>query len=61
MISDLIVAAAVAFALAFSAAWLASPALRSWIERPKYGFLDAVRGYDRRQMRHHEDREEQPS
>jgi hypothetical protein len=46
MISDLIVWASVAFAVAFVAAWAASPALRTWIERPKHHFLDAARQYD---------------
>ena len=47
MISDLIVWASVAFAIVFVVAWAVSPALRAWIERPKYRFIDAVQGYDR--------------
>lgn len=47
MISALIVWASLAFALAFVAAWAASPDLRAWIERPKYRFLESVQGYDR--------------
>jgi hypothetical protein len=47
MISDLVVWAAVALTVAFIAGWAVSPALRSWIERPKHTFLDAVRRYDR--------------
>jgi hypothetical protein len=46
VISDLIVWSSVALALAFVAAWAASPALRAWIERPKHRFLDAVQRYD---------------
>ena len=49
MITDLIVLASAALTLAFVVAWLVSPALRAWIERPKYRFQDAVQGYDRAQ------------
>ena len=49
MISDAIVLASAIFALAFAAAWAMRPGLRAWIERPKYDFQDAVRGYDRAQ------------
>jgi hypothetical protein len=47
MITDLIVSASVLLALAFTAAWAASPRLRAWIEQPKYRFLDALADYDR--------------
>lgn len=47
MISDFIVWASAALTLAFVAAWVASPGLRAWIERPKHRFLESVRGYDR--------------
>jgi hypothetical protein len=40
--TDLIVLASGAFALAFTIAWALSPALRRWIERPKYRFLKDV-------------------
>jgi hypothetical protein len=46
MITDLIVAASIVFALAFTAAWAVSPGVRAWIERPKYRFQDSVRAYD---------------
>jgi hypothetical protein len=46
MISDLIVFASAAFAAAFAAAWAMRPGLRAWIERPKFEFQDALRGYD---------------
>lgn len=49
MITDLVVLASVAFAVAFVVAWLVSPRLRAWIERPKHRFHDAVQGYDRTQ------------
>lgn len=49
MITNLIVSASVLLALAFVAAWAASPRLRAWIERPKYRFLDALADYDREQ------------
>jgi hypothetical protein len=47
MITDLIVYSAGGLTLAFVVAWAASPALRAWIERPKYQFLENVRRYDR--------------
>jgi hypothetical protein len=46
MIMDTIVLLAGAFALLFLAAWLISPKLRVWIERPKYRFLADVQSYD---------------
>ncbi|MDH4066803.1 MAG: hypothetical protein OEW19_20575 [Acidobacteriota bacterium] len=61
MITDVVVLASVAFAVAFLAAWLASPGLRAWIERPKYRFHDAVQGYDRGQRRQPPRREEHSS
>lgn len=47
MAMDLIVLIAIVFALVFFAAWISSPTLRAWIERPKYRFLADVEGYDR--------------
>ena len=44
---DWIVLIAVLFAVVFLAAWASSPALRVWIERPKYRFLADVENYDR--------------
>ena len=44
---DLVVLIAVLCALVFVAAWIVSPALRAWIERPKYRFLADIEGYDR--------------
>jgi hypothetical protein len=46
MITDLIVLASVLFTAAFVIAWLLSPALRSWVERPKHRFHDRSRDYD---------------
>ena len=43
---DLIVLATVVFAFAFFAAWLVSPGLRAWIERPKYQFQASLQRYD---------------
>jgi hypothetical protein len=43
---DLIVLAALLFTVIFFIAWLVSPALRTWIERPKYRFLASVQNYD---------------
>ncbi len=53
MITDVIVLASAAFTVAFVAAWLVSPALRNWIERPKHRFHEAVTDYDLAQHRHH--------
>jgi hypothetical protein len=44
---DFIVLAVLIFVVVFFAAWLISPALRTWIERPKYRFLADVEDYDR--------------
>ena len=49
MITDIIVLASVAASVAFVVAWALLPALRAWIERPKYHFLAAVRRYDQTQ------------
>jgi len=43
---DVIVFLALGFAIAFVVAWIASPALRAWIERPKYRFQKNLRSYD---------------
>ena len=43
---DLIVGIAALFAVVFFAAWLISPRLRAWVERPKYRFQANVRSYD---------------
>jgi hypothetical protein len=45
---DAIVFLAVAFAIAFLAAWMVSPGLRTWIERPKYRFQKDVQSYDQK-------------
>ena len=46
---DLIVGLAALFAVVFFAAWLISPRLRAWVERPKYRFQANVRSYDETQ------------
>jgi hypothetical protein len=48
---DVIVGLSLLFALAFLAAWIFSPALRAWVERPKYRFQENVRRYDQMQGR----------
>jgi hypothetical protein len=53
VISDIVVMASVVFALVFVAAWVVSPALRAWIERPKHRFHEAVTEYDLAQQRSH--------
>lgn len=49
MMMDAIVLLAVAFAVVFLVAWIVSPGLRAWIERPKYRFLANVKSYDEAQ------------
>jgi hypothetical protein len=48
---DAIVLATVLFAFAFFAAWLLSPGLRTWIERPKYQFQGNLERYDEARRR----------
>jgi len=43
---DVIVFLALGFAIVFVVAWSVSPALRAWIERPKYRFQKNLRSYD---------------
>ena len=43
---DVIVGLAVLFTVAFLVAWIVSPRLRAWVERPKYRFQADVRSYD---------------
>ena len=52
MISSIIVIGSLVFGLAFFVAWCLSPALRRWVERPKYHFLSRVQQYDRARRRH---------
>jgi len=47
MITDLIVGLALLMSMIFVAAWWLLPDFRTWIERPKHQFQDALRGYDR--------------
>jgi hypothetical protein len=47
MIVNLIVFLALIFAAVFTVAWLALPALRTWLEKPKYRFQENLRRYDR--------------
>ena len=61
MITDIIVLASMAFALGFVAAWLVSPSLRAWIERPKHRFHEAVTEYDLAQHRSRQARENSSS
>jgi len=51
VISGIIVIASVGFGVAFVVAWCCSPALRRWVERPKYNFLARVQRYDRAHRR----------
>lgn len=43
---DFLVFSATAAALAFVAAWAASPRLRRWIEAPKYAFQERLNQFD---------------
>lgn len=49
MIIDVIVFSSLLFAIVFFVAWLRTPRLRSWIERPKYRFQANVQSYDKKQ------------
>lgn len=44
---DWIVLIAVLLTVLFLVAWISSPTLRAWIERPKHRFLADVEDYDR--------------
>jgi hypothetical protein len=43
---NVIVALAILFAAAFTAAWAISPKLRAWIEQPSYRFQKNAQSYD---------------
>ena len=43
---DVVVFLALGFAVVLVVAWSVSPALRAWIERPKYRFQENLRSYD---------------
>ena len=43
---DLIVLVTLVFVIVFVVAWGVSPALRAWIERPKYRLQDNLRSYE---------------
>ena len=43
---DVVVFVALGFSAAFTVAWALSPALREWIERPKYRFQESLRAFD---------------
>jgi hypothetical protein len=43
---DWIVLLSAGFAAAFTAAWLLSPALRAWIERPKHRFQQNLADFE---------------
>lgn len=49
MITDVIVLSVIVFAAVFFGAWLLTPRLRVWIERPKYRFQASVQSYDQAQ------------
>ena len=44
--TDIVVFFAFALALAFVLAWCVSPALRNWIERPKYRFQKNLQSFE---------------
>jgi hypothetical protein len=44
---DLIVLLTLVFVVVFVVAWSISPALRAWIEHPKYRFQENLRSYDK--------------
>ena len=45
-VMDVIVGLAVLFTVMFLVAWMVSPRLRAWVERPKYRFQADVRSDD---------------
>lgn len=47
MIANFIVFLALLFAAVFSAAWLALPNLRAWVEKPKHRFQENLQRYHR--------------
>jgi hypothetical protein len=49
MIIDVIVFSSIVFAIVFFTAWILTPRLRAWIERPKYRFQANVQSYDKKQ------------
>ncbi len=61
MITDLVVLAAVFFTAAFLVAWVVSPELRAWIERPKHRFHDLSQDYDLARQREAARQQEHPS
>jgi len=61
MITDLIVLASALFTVAFLVAWVVSPELRAWIERPKHRFHDLTQDYDLARQREGARRQEHPS
>lgn len=48
---DMVVGSAVLFALVFLVAWLASPKIRLWVERPKYRFQTNLQSYDQASLK----------
>jgi hypothetical protein len=48
---DVVVFVALGFSAAFTVAWALSPALREWIERPKYRFQENLRNFDKEARR----------
>jgi hypothetical protein len=48
---DVVVFVALGFSAAFTGAWARSPALREWIERPKYRFQENLRNFDKEARR----------
>ena len=43
---DIVVFAAIAFSVIFAVAWILSPPLRQWIEKPKYQFQRNVERHE---------------
>ena len=55
MIENLIVFSALAFAVLFTGAWLLSPRLRIWLERPKYRFQANGQDYEQAREKVHKE------
>jgi hypothetical protein len=54
VIAGIIVSGSIVFAAALALAWLLSPELRAWLERPKHRFQDSVRRYDQSHTARHD-------
>ena len=57
--TEVIVFASLAFAIAFTVLWLVRPDVRVWLERPKHRFQKNVQTYDQAQQEREREREQE--